>query len=280
MKTLSYLFGGLVWAGLFAPTAIMMAQGVENQAALQQSSIVFEGTVRQMGATSFAEVPKSEKTIVVRVDSVLKKPAAVSLKPDDNVTVEVKVPSDFHEGTRATFYTDGWILGSGLAVKELGHEIAPPGGAGARGQAIALVQGQLSNQQLRDQLNSADAVVVGRVTEIHPWTASTLAATPRHISEHDPDWQEAVVQVQSAIMGAEAGQKIVVRFPGSMDVAWFNAHKFKKGEQGTFLLKKDQVTGTPKALMGGSEVDAYTALRQGDVLSTAEAARVRSLLNK
>src|SRR5207253_9612853 len=55
-----------------------------------QSSIVFSGTVSQLGATSFADVPRSAQTIVVRVDSVLKKPAPVSLTRGDNVTVEVK----------------------------------------------------------------------------------------------------------------------------------------------------------------------------------------------
>ena len=54
-------------------------QATNNSAALMsQSSIVFSGTVSQLAATSFADVPKSTQTIVVRVDSIVKKPATAS----------------------------------------------------------------------------------------------------------------------------------------------------------------------------------------------------------
>src|SRR6516164_10645398 len=108
----------LAWCG--SPNAAT-SQGMDNQATLLgKASIVFSGTVSQLAATSFADVPKSAQTMVVRVDTVLKKPAAVSLKKGDSVTVEVKDASGFQEGTQATFFTDGWIFGSGVAVKELG----------------------------------------------------------------------------------------------------------------------------------------------------------------
>jgi len=253
---------------------------------VKQSNIVFTGTVSQLGATSFAEVPKSAQTIVVRVDSVLKKPAAVSLKKGDNVTVEVRNPTAFQAGTEATFYTDGWIFGSGIAVRELGHEIKPSGGAAAAAAgtgetAFSQIQQQISDQELRDRLTFADSVVVGRITEVHPWNPPKSATTPYHISEHDPDWNEAVLQIQSTLKGAKAEKnKMVVRFPGSKDVAWINSPKFEKHQQGIFFLKKDRVSGAPKAFLGGSEVDAYTCLRPGDWLPMADAARVRSLVKK
>src|SRR5260370_1708033 len=131
MNNVWVVFDGMMCVNVMGTTAL--SQGPSNKAAFtKQSSIVFAGTVSQLGATSFAGVPKSAQTIVVRVDSVLKKPPAVSLKKGDNVTVEVKDPSAFRDGTQATFYTDGWIFGSGVAVKELGHEIPPSGGAGKK----------------------------------------------------------------------------------------------------------------------------------------------------
>src|SRR2546430_11839150 len=36
--------------------------------------------------------------------------------------------------------------------------------------------------------------------------------------------------------------QVVVRFPGSSDVAWVGAPKFAVGEEGTFLLHKDSST--------------------------------------
>ena len=82
------------------------------------------------------------------MDSVEKKPAAVSLKRGDDVTVEVKDASAFQQGTHATFFTDGWIFGSGVAVKELGHELGAAGAGSAPASAVemkTLGQGQITN---------------------------------------------------------------------------------------------------------------------------------------
>src|SRR3989440_11410280 len=144
--SLSFLAGILstVW---LVPSAAAFLEGQDNQAALaKQSSIVFSGTVSQLGTVSFAGVPQSPQTIVVRVDFVLKKPAAVSLKKGDNVTVEVKDPSAFQPGTQATFYTEGWIFGSGVAVKELGHEIVRSGGTPGAAATGEKTFGQLQQE--------------------------------------------------------------------------------------------------------------------------------------
>src|SRR5690242_21613573 len=127
MKTSSLLlkisFGGAcLWLALCGCTKAAAPQAMDRAALTTKSSIIFSGTVSQLATTSFADVPKSAQTIVVKVDSIEKKPAAVSLKKGDSVTVEVKDASAFQEGTHATFYTDGWIFGSGVAVKELGQD--------------------------------------------------------------------------------------------------------------------------------------------------------------
>src|SRR5258708_6777796 len=234
MNTSRFFLAGILGVNLLGAAAL--PQATSNQAALaKQSSIVFAGTVSQLGATSFAGVPKSAQTIVVRVDSVLKKPSAVSLKKGDNVTVEVKDPSTFREGTQATFYTDGWIFGSGVAVKELGHriiasEVASAGAAGGSEIPVDQTQNQISDQELQDRLKSADFVVIGRVTDVHRWTVPK-SAVPQRVSEHDPDWHEAVVEVQSVLKGAQVkGNKVVVRFPARNDVAWDNPPKFAKNQ--------------------------------------------------
>src|SRR5437870_12636775 len=148
MNTLKFFLAGILGVNLLG-VAAALPQATGNQAALtNQSSIVFAGTVSQLGATSFTGVPKSAQTAVVRVDSMLKKPAAVSLKKGDNVTVELKDPSAFQQGTQATFYTEGWIFGSGVAVKELGHEFGPSRGETSK-PAVA-DEKQISDQELQD----------------------------------------------------------------------------------------------------------------------------------
>jgi hypothetical protein len=283
MNSSSNLLAGILWTALLAPSAAF-PQVQNNQAALaKQSSIIFSGTVSQLGTTSFAGVPQSPNTIVVRVDSVLKKPPAVSLKKGDNVTVELKDLSAFQQGTQATFYTEGWIFGSGVAVKELGHEFNTGGGTAVPGgeAGLAQTQKQISDQDLQNRIASSELVVIGRVTDVHRWTIPKSAASRYHTSEHSADWNEAVLQIDSVLKGTKPKKgKMVVRFPLSRDVAWVNSPKFQKHQKGIFFLKKDQVSGDPTASLGGYKVDAYTCLKPGDWLPISEEARVRSLLKK
>jgi hypothetical protein len=282
MNTSRFFLAGILWMSVLVPGAL--PQATNNQAALvKQSSIIFVGTVSQVAATSFAGVPKSAQTIVVRVDSVLKKPTAVSLKKGDIVTVEVKDRAAFQEGAQATFYTEGWIFGSGVAVKELGHETAPiggtPGAAEAGEKTFGQVQSEISDQDLQRRLATADYVVIGRIMNVHQWQIPKSAAPRYRTSEHSANWYEAVLQVQSVLKGPKLKRnKMVVRFPLSRDVAWVNAPKFEAGQQGIFILKKDQVSGAPTASVGGYKVDVYTCLEPGDWLPMTEEARVRSIL--
>lgn len=281
-----FSFRSILWVSLLAPAAVPSPQGTGSQAALvQQSNIIFAGTVSQLEATSFADVPKSAQTIVVRVESVLKKPPAVSLKKGDNVTVEVKDPGAFRPGMEVTFYADGWIFGSGVAVKELSHAMSPsggkPGGGGAEERAIRQIEEQISDQELKQRLASADFVVIARVADVRKWTAPEVASVPHRVTEHDPDWHDAVIKIESILKGPKPKKnKLVVRFPQCNDVAWVHAPKFEKHQEGIFFLKKDEVSGAPIALLEGTEVNAYTCLRPGDWLPKSDEARVRSLLKK
>jgi hypothetical protein len=286
MNTSRFFLAGILWMSLLASAAL--PQATNNQATpAKQSSITFVGTVSQVAATSLAAVPKSPQTIVVRVDSVLKKPAAVSLKKGDTVTVQVKDPAAFQEGAQATFYTEGWIFGSGVAVKELGHAAAPSPSSGETSAPVetpekTVVQSpsEVSDQDLQRLIANADYVVTGRITDVHPWTVPK-SATPRYrTSEHSASWHEAVLQVQSVLKGPKLKRnKIVLRFPQSRDVAWVSAPKFEPGQQGVFILQKEDVSGAP-ASSAAAKADVYTCLRPGDFVPMTEETRVRSLLKK
>ena len=281
MKTSSLLIGAGFLLALCGCTNAAVPQATDNPAALMsKSSIIFSGTVSRLAATSFADVPKSAQTIVVRVDSIMKKPPAVSLKKGDSVTVEVKDTSGLQEGTQATFYTDGWIFGSGVAVKELGHELGPAVETAPVTSAHGQEPGQLSDQELRERMNASDFVVVGRVTDVHPWNVpKPKSGAPSRVTEHDPDWHEAIVEVQSVLKGGKVkGNKVIVRFPSRNDVAWVNSPKFAKNQQGIFCLNRDQATGAPTTKYGGQQVNVYTCLGHGDALPMSEEARVRALL--
>jgi hypothetical protein len=87
---------------------------------------------------------------------------------------------------------------------------------------------------------AADVVVSGRVGELRADPPSgPRGKIQLPITEHDPQWREAVVQVTAVHKGRRVPRSIRVRFPASTDVAWARSPKLHAGQQGTFLLKRD-----------------------------------------
>ena len=160
-----------------------------------------------------------------------------------------------------------------------GCETPSKGRSAARRAAVPLVD--LTDAQLLQRIETAGLVFVGRVVAIRSMVSAVAADDrPAYISEHNPMWQEAVIEVQSALRGTQKGQQVVVRFPGSRDVAFWGAPRFEKHQEGTFFLRPDVATGLPKSLLAGIEVPTFTALDAKDVLSIDFAERVRMLLDR
>jgi len=269
---------------LAVPGAAALGQ-MSRATLVKQSDIIFIGTVTQVGAVAAPEVPASDRTVVVRVDQVLEKPAAVALGAGDSVTVHTAQRGSLKPGSQATFYTTGWIFGQGVAVREVGHELGhSPVVVADQQAAVARARLDMNDADLKAHIQQAAMVVAGRVDQVRP---AELAAAPgaggahrTRISEHDAQWQEAIIQVQDGIKGAQAGEQVVVRFPTSLDVAWVGTPRFTVGQEGTFVLHKDSTSGSPNAMLAGRSVPAYTALHKVDVLSRQDATRVRALIRK
>jgi hypothetical protein len=270
----------LILVALALPGAGAFAQ-MSRATLVKQSDIIFIGTVTQVGAVAAPEVPASNRTVVVHVDQVLEKPAAVALGAGDSVTVQAAEPGSLKPGIQATFYTTGWIFGQGVAVREVGHEPGhSPVVAADQQEAVARARLELNDADLKAHIQRAAMVVAGRVEQVRPAELTAAPTRPKRITEHDPQWQEAIIQVQDGIKGAQAGEQVVVRFPGSRDVAWVGAPRFTVGQEGTFLLHKDSTTGSPETSIAGRSVHAYTALHKVDVLSKQDATRIRTLIKK
>jgi len=252
----------LVW---FAAAA---AAAQSRVAWVRQSDIIFAGTVTRAGAG------------VVRVDQVFEKPEAVSLMKGASVTVlPARAGSlPLNPGMQATFYTTGWIYGRSITVREVGHEVIGPQLAAVAG--VARARQQVNDADLKARIQAAAMVVVGRVEQLRPMEYGTpgAPARPKRFTEHDPSWQEAIIHVDEGLKGAAAGERVVVRFPGSRDVAFVGTPRFAAGQEGTFLLQKDAATGSPLSLLAGQSVQAYTALHRLDVLSKQDAPHVRTLM--
>jgi hypothetical protein len=134
---------------------------------------------------------------------------------------------------------------------------------------------------LQSRIQSAAAVVVGKVREIREPSGTTAQVSPGGglpISEHDPQVAEAVIDVTEGIKGAQANSQVVVRFPTSEDVMWSDHPKLRVGETGVFILQPDTFGGGEPARLGAAQAPTFNVRQSADVLPLGSENQVRSLV--
>jgi hypothetical protein len=246
-----------------------------------QSGLVFSGTVQRENDATMAAVPADSGTVVVRVDRVLKAPPILTGLVGKELTLLPAPGSSVTAGQRSVFFTQSWLYGDSLAVIEVGHvEHTDDQDAGRLDAEMDDVSGMIgegdrraSDDQVTERLRRADTVVTGRVLETHPLRPEQ----PGPISEHDPEWWEATVEVSSTEKGeAPAGQQLTVLYPNSTDEFWIDSPKLAPGMEATFILQRDQSEkGFPVLRTAG-----LTALDPLDVHPTEALPRIRTLLGR
>ncbi|GAA3643855.1 hypothetical protein GCM10022236_53100 [Microlunatus ginsengisoli] len=180
------------------------------------------------------------------------------------VTVALPDGVEVAEGDVHVFQAIAWIFGTGLAVRAVavGEEAAS---AAAAASADGVSDGE---ERLRRRMGSADRVVAGVVRQV----SHVPTAEDHPITEHDPRWQDAVVEVHGQLaQDAEAPSEVTVRFAASRDVSWRDAPKFSVGERGVWLLGAPQ----PSALMAVADelpADHYVVVNPDDFSPAGDAA--------
>lgn len=228
----------------------------------RQAEVVFRGTVQRVAAANLSVVEPAADTAVVRIDELLKSPADLRDFAGREVTVKLRTPDSVKPGAKAVFFADTWLYGESLGLVEVGR--VRDSGPGLR-TAVAAASRQMREDELRQHIAAAALVVTGRVVETRPGPPS------EGHSEHDPNWWEAVIRVDSVVKG-QAAEHIVLLYPKSMDVAWFNAPKPQVGWDAVWLLslaEGDQMRG---------RAGVYTALEPWKVMSRDDAGLVRRLV--
>src|SRR5262252_6138102 len=239
-----------------------------------QARFVFQGTIKNVRATTLKSVPASARTVVARVARVIQALETLSGYAGHDITVELAPGERVRQGQTLIFQTTGWIFGDSLAVRSVGHEEATtPKVAGAAVHPEDPV-GSLQAREAMTQASQADLIVTGRVRSVRVPAAEAQArakamaagSTAERISEHAPVWHEAVIDVDETHKGAERRKQVVVRFPSSTDVRWYQAPKFQAGQEGVFLLHKQQISPTTAraAALTTLKAPEYTALHPGD----------------
>jgi hypothetical protein len=245
---------------------------------------VFEGFVKSLAASNVSAVPADNTTAVVEVHHVRHAPRSLAGFAGKEVTLRMAPGEKLKQGDKAIFFTDSLVFGDHLAVQSMGHDplVAPEAQAAVAGVG-EVVQG------LRRRIDTARSIVSGRVVEVRPPTpaapkvAAAAAAIPvmpsGPISEHEPFWQEAVIEVSGVHKGPQQ-KKVIVRFPASTDVQWSRAPKFKKGQTGVWLLHADAPPALTAALATAAPLPSgtYTSLDPNDFQPASTGAVVLAML--
>ena len=245
-----------------------------------EPTFVFLGVVERLGASNVREAPRSELTVVVSIEQILLAPPDFA-DLSGEITVLLPPERPVEERERRVFHCIGWILGSGVALRALDltppeeHEASAMAGAGAASDpAEAFLM-----QKLSRRVTTSELIVSGFVTEVRSVQTETEG---RPVSEHDPDWHEAVVQVDAVTKGDAPAEGVVVTFPLSRDIAWRDAPKFAVGQRGVWLLNSaSQAAEIPTedaVALAARPYPVFTALDPLDFQAEDEAARVDALV--
>lgn len=221
------------------------------------ANFVFEGTIRKLNAATMSEVPLSDRTAIVRVDKVIDGPPDLAGFLGQEITVELSGNGTVRAGQRMVFQATAWIFGASVAVRSLREE--PIEGTSAQRRAPAPQPAHFSD---------ADLVVSGKVVDVRipaDTSASRKRTTkgPSPITEHDPVWREAVIQVSDVLKGEKTAKQVKVRFPDSSDVMFHGVPKFETGQEGYFMLHKGATSRVGRAQKNKSS-DTYFALDAQD----------------
>ena len=253
---------------------------------------VFRGVVKKTRAATMKEVPVGSRTAIVRVEEVLEAPSALAKLKGQDIAVELSGKKKIAKGDTLILHTRSWVFGKSVAVRSEREERTETTG-GARAAGLSDPAETRRIRKVRAQLDRADLVVSGKVAAVTvpptPSRARSLTAVKTteglRVSEHDPKWRQAVIDVHETHKGSRTPAQVTVLFPASTDVRWYRAPKFQAGQIAVFILKKTKLkTDEHRELRGlrrggaAGEVEVYTALDPNDVHAVGQETIIKGLV--
>jgi|RhiMetdeSRZDD1v2_1073273.scaffolds.fasta_scaffold03854_3 hypothetical protein len=261
-----------------------MAPRSGRQERPRKATFVFRGTIKKLKSATMKNVRPDRRTAVVNVQDVIESTAPLAHLGGQDITVRLSAGSRTTVGRTLTFHTIPIMFGDSLVTESIKEDPAPA----TRRAALAAEHDPVArkaSRDVQDRLARADTVISGRVAAVklpaevaktrRAATTATDVGPRRPVSEHDPKWRDAIVDVDDVHKGARVRNTVTIRFPASMDVRWYRAPKFQPGQQGFFLLHKTKaqyVSAGPMRAARGAKIkkaaapggEVYTALHPAD----------------
>jgi len=239
---------------------------------VRRSQLIFLGTIEQLQAATMSRVPVTPNTAIVHVQEVVWAPQTLADPTGRDITVHLNTTERAATGQEAVFFVASWLYGESLAVVEVGR-IAARGDLTDLRRRIAQARQRSADQLLHGRIARAVLVVAGRVSQTRPVPAQQQ---PQIITEHAPDWWEAVIAIGSVEKGHLSQENLTILFPHSSDNAWIDSPKLSEGQDGIWILQRDQQErGWPLLRLPG-----LTALDPLDFQPANQVGRIRTLIQR
>ena len=268
----------------------------------ERATFVFKGTIKKLKSATMKTVAVDSNTVIVTVDQLIEAPPYLAQYAGQQITVQLSGGIKPKVGQQLIFHTVSGQYGESIEVRSLSEEAIQASHSAMLSAAGDPVERRREKDRRR-QFDDADLVVSGKVLAVTLPPTEQAAATKsasksavaadvtrrKPVSEHDPKWRDAVVEVDDVHKGKHTKKKVVVRFPASKDVMWYNAPKFHPGQEGHFLLHKTTVKKPSKkgkaakksaaaAAEPAETMDTYVALDPLDFQPYSEPGGIKNII--
>jgi hypothetical protein len=233
---------------------------------VHRSQFVFSGLVQKIKATTVPGIQVNDRTAVVKIEEVLHAPGVLAGYSGHEITVQLRQPA--RAGERAIFFTTPRVYAKSVVVDEVERVQTDKDASALRENTTQVKQAvaKLPDRHVQRRSSDADLVVVGKVSSVTP----VRSRQPYPITRHDPEWHEARIEVERVERGRLPAEQLVVLFPQSTDVMWKASPKFQTGQEGIWILHKQEVKALRRSY--------YLALDSGDFHPRDQQSRIHELL--
>lgn len=248
-----------------APSAA--ASKMKAERLVDESGLIFKGTIEQVGAATMADLPVTGRTAVVRMDEVLDRPYEIGDVTGDRITVELATDEDAKVGRHGVFFTTIGVIGDSLAVRQIGPLSADtPALRDLIGRNPDVTR-RRHDRHLKHCVAEAEIVVSGQVVGVRP----PVRKPGQPLSFNDPAWATATIQVDRVEKGQVQLREITLPFPTGGPRNLSRAPRFHVGQRGIWMLHR-----TPAEM--ASQGMPYASLHTTDYQGPDQLGTVRALI--
>lgn len=236
-------------------TLLLSVVSYAQQSLSEEADLIFEAKVLKLQQSNMPVNDKS-KIAMVKVKRISAGEPILKDYIGRIINVRFKDLDNIKAGKSLVIHGKLLSVGSSLLVKEMKVSQVDKKNL----EAIKNFGTLKEQESFTNLISSAENILLGNVKSIKPLQDTS----EEDISEHNPHWMQAEIEVKESLKGFVASNSIVrVLYPASTDVMWIRSPKLKVGEEKIFVLGSQPISLSEDKFRGFSLVDKLQVLDAG-----------------